>query len=415
MPHGLPTRVHWLIIFCTSGCAAMDDSRKITKKIDWLDEQRRKDRKLIAELQEQLRAALNGNQELKARITALESEAAEARELLKRVEKVDDLFEQHRSDFIVRLGTAETARAKSEREGERLRQLERETINKSLVELGEALAPLGALREEVAARKEEEHRFRTDISETRRSVESVARSVEESEHLISSINEIRRQDGKRLAGLSSAAEVLRKRLDELKPKLESMQDAGLRNEKRITELIGLETERKLAQNAWMEQQDVTYAERERWWAELQRKAAEIEALIEASARKLEAFGDTHREMKQALSALDGTVAGIERRLGESAEVQRVNHGRLWDEWNSSVAEEQQKRASDQLLQDELWREHERREKQKITRIAALEEAEKATAQVLKHLRSMDKERLKNVFNILRGFMSEYDQDMKKVP
>ncbi|HJL70608.1 MAG TPA: hypothetical protein QGI30_07025, partial [Anaerolineales bacterium] len=304
----------------------MDDSRKITKKIDWLDEQRRKDRKLIAELQEQLRAALNGNQELKARITALESEAAEARELLKRVEKVDDLFGQHRPDFIVRLGTAETARAKSEREGERLRQLERETINKSLVELGEALAPLGALREEVAARKEEEHRFRTDISETRRSVESVARSVEESEHLISSINEIRRQDGKRLAGLSSAAEVLRKRLDELKPKLESMQDAGLRNEKRITELIGLETERKLAQNAWMEQQDVTYAERERWWAELQRKAAEIEALIEASARKLEAFGDTHREMKQALSALDGTVAGIERRLGESAEVQRVNHG-----------------------------------------------------------------------------------------
>ena len=137
--------------------------------------------------------------------------------------------------------------------------------------------------------------------------------------------------------------------------------------------------------------------------------------VTASARKLEAFGDTHREMKQALSALDGTVAGIERRLGESAEVQRVNHGRLWDEWNSSVAEEQQKRASDQLLQDELWREHERKEKQKITRIAALEEAEKATAQVLKHLRSMDKERLKNVFNILRGFMSEYDQDMKKVP
>ncbi len=393
----------------------MDDSGKITKKIDWLDEQRRKDRKLIAELQEQLRAALNENQELKARITALESEAAEARELLKRVEKVDNLFEQHSSDFIVRLDMAEAARAKSEREGERLRQLEREAINKSLAELGEALTPLGTLREEVAARKEEEHRARTDISEMRRSVESVARIVEESEHLVSSINESRRQDGRRIAEFGSAAEVLRKRLDELKPKLESLQDASLRNEKRTTELTGLETERKLAQNAWMEQQEVTHAERERWSAELQRKSVDIEALIEASARKLEAFGETHREMKQALAALDETVAGIERCLGESAEVQRVNHERLWDEWNAFVVEEQQKRASEQLLRDELWREHERKEKQKITRIEALEEAEKTTAKVLQHLRSMDQGRLKNVFGILREFMSEYDQDMKKVP
>jgi chromosome segregation ATPase len=393
----------------------MDNSRKITKKIDWLDEQRRKDRKLIAELQEQLLAALNGNQELKARMTALESGAAEARELLKRVEKVDDLFEQHRSDFIARLETAEAARAKSEREGERLRQLERETINKSLVELGEALAPLGALREEVAARKEEEHRFRTDISETRRSVESVARIVEESEHLVSSINESRRQDGRRIAEFGSAAEVQRQRMDELKPKLESLQDASLRNEKRTTELTGLETERKLAQNAWMEQQEVTHAERERWSAELQRKSVDIEALIEASARKLEAFGETHREMKQALSALDETVAGIERRLGESAEVQRVNYERLQDEWNSFEAEEQKKRVADMLLRDELWREHDRKNKKNIARLEAMEKAEKTTAKVLQHLRSKDYERLKNVFGILREFMSEHDQDMKKVP
>ena len=393
----------------------MDNSRKITKKIDWLDEQRRKDRKLIAELQEQLLAALNGNQELKARMTALESGAAEARELLKRVEKVDDLFEQHRSDFIARLETAEAARAKSEREGERLRQLERETINKSLVELGEALAPLGALREEVAARKEEEHRARADISETRRSVESVVRSVEESEHLISSINESRRQDSKRLSEFGSAANVLRKRLDELKPALESLQDANLRNEKHITDLTGLETERKLAQNAWMEQQAVTHVERERWWGELQRKAAEIETLIEASALKLKAFGETHREMKQALSALDETVAGIERRLGESAEVQRVNYERLQDEWNSFEAEEQKKRVADMLLRDELWREHDRKNKKNIARLEAMEKAEKTTAKVLQHLRSKDYERLKNVFGILREFMSEHDQDMKKVP
>ncbi len=393
----------------------MDNSIQIIKKIDWLDEQRRKDRKLVAELQEQLHAVLNGNQELKVRITVLDGEVAAARELLKRVEKVDDQLEQHRSDFIARLETAETMRAKSERESERLRQLEREAINKSLAELGEGLAPLGSLREDMAVRKEEEHHARADISEMRRSFESVARSLEESGHLIANVHEGRRQDSKRLSEFSSATDALRKQLDDVKLKLDSLQDASLRNEKRITELTGLEAERKLAQNAWMEQQEVTHAERERWWAELQRKAAGIEAPIEASARKLEAFGETHREMKQALSALDETVAGIERRLGESAEVQRVNHERMQDEWNSFVADEQQKRAADMLLRDELWREHDRKDKKNIARLEAMEEAEKTTAKVLRHLRSMDQERLKHVFGILREFMSEYDQDMKKVP
>ena len=108
----------------------MDNSRQISKKIDWLDEQRRKDRKVMAELQGQLRGALDGNQESKVRITTLEGELAEARQLLDRVEKLDDLLERHSSDSIARLPLAESMRTKSEMEVELLRQLERAGINK---------------------------------------------------------------------------------------------------------------------------------------------------------------------------------------------------------------------------------------------------------------------------------------------
>ncbi len=393
----------------------MDNSRQISKKIDWLDEQRRKDRKLMAELQEQMRAALEGNQEFKVRITTLEGELAEARQFLDRVEKLDDLLEQHGSDFISRLEVAESMRAKSEIEGERLRQIERDGINKSFAELGEGMASLALLREDMAARKEEEYRARADINEMRRSFERVAQSLEENEHLITNMHEIRRLDSKRLAESSSATDALRKRADELKLKLESLQDASLRNEKRITEFTGMETERKLAQNAWMEQQTVTHSEREHWWAELQRKSAEVGVLLEESAKKLESFGKTHSEMKRALSVLDENIAGVERRLGESAEMQRVYRDRLQDEWNSFVAEEQKNRSADLQIRDEQWREHDRKDKHNIARLEALEDAEKTTAQLLKHLRSMDQERLKNVFSIIREFMSEYDQDMKKAP
>lgn len=393
----------------------MDNSRQITKKIDWLDEQRRKYQKQMAELQERLRAALEGNQELKARVTVLEGEAVEAREFLNRVNTLDDLIELHNSGFISRFEAAEAMRTKSEREGERLRQLERESINKSLTELAEDMSSLVQLREDMDARKEEEYRARADISEIHRSIESVTRSLEESEHLISNIHESRRLDSKRLSEFSSATGGLRGRMDELKSKLESLQDASIRNDKRITELTALETERQIAQSGWMEQQAVTHAERERWWTELQRKSAEIETLIEDSARKLEAFGETHRGMKQALSALDENIERIDRRLADSAEAQRLNHDRLQDEWNTFVADDQTSRAADLLLRDEKWREHDRKEKQTIVRIETLEDADKTTAQLVKHLRSMDQERLKTVFSIIREFMSEYDQNIKKVP
>ena len=393
----------------------MDNTRQTSKKLDWLDEQRRKDRKRVAELQEQLRAVLDVNHDLKTRMISFESEFAAARQLLNKVEKMDELLEKFGSDFIARLELAESIRTKSEIEGERLRQLEREAINKSLIDLETGMARLVSLQNSMSDRKEEDHRTRADINELRQATEDCARSLEESQHLITNIYESRRLDGKRLSEISSASDALRKRMDELKPKMESLEDASLRGERQLTELTSLENERKLTQQAWIEQQTVTYADRERWWSELQRKSAEIELLRDDSVRKLETFGETHRDMKQALSDLDDHIAGLQRRTDESAEVQRVNHDRLRDEWNSFVSEEQKNRSTDLLFREEQWREHDRKDSQHIARLEELEDAERATAGVLKHLRSMDQKRLKNVFSTIREFMSEYDQDMKTVP
>ena len=120
-------------------------------------------------------------------------------------------------------------------------------------------------------------------------------------------------------------------------------------------------------------------------------------------------------MQRALKSLDDNILGIQRRLDEAFEVQRVNHERLKDEWNTLLVEQEKIRADDRLIRDEEWREHNRKYEQQVVRLEALEEAEKSTAQLLVHLRSIDQERLKAVFSVMREFMSEYDQDMKKVP
>ena len=59
----------------------MKESSQIINKIEWLDEQRRSDRKIIVELRERISAFHNHNKELSVRIAEMESEIKKAQHL----------------------------------------------------------------------------------------------------------------------------------------------------------------------------------------------------------------------------------------------------------------------------------------------------------------------------------------------
>ena len=393
----------------------MKDSRQIINKIDWLDEQRRSDRKMAVEMRERVNVLQNDNKELVARIAAMEIEIKKAQQLVIQSRKVDEIIDKNRSDFLTRIDNIESLRTKSEIETERLRILDRDAVTKSISNLQDSVGKLRKIEEQLSARYEEEHRARSEISDLKLSINKIVRVSDEAEHTMLTVEERSRQDSKRISEFKGEIDNLRRLLDDIKPKLESMQDTSLRNHNDINELIIQETDRKLAQSTWIEKQSIVSSEREHWWIELQNKSKEIETLIQKSVSHMDEFGETHRDMKQALSSLDNHLNSIEDRITDFAELQRHTLGRHKEEWKDFVDENEKQWTDHMLARAEQWKENERINQKYIERVETIEETGKEISNLVNQNRTMDQERLKDIFAIVRKYLAVYDKPVKKVP
>ena len=136
----------------------MNDSRQIINKIDWLDEQRRKDRKITVELRERINVLQNDNKELVIKIAAMETEIKNTQQSAMESSKVDEIIDKNRSEFMTKIDNVELLRTKAEIEIERLRILDRDAITKSINQLQDKTGKLPQLEEQLSARNEEENR-----------------------------------------------------------------------------------------------------------------------------------------------------------------------------------------------------------------------------------------------------------------
>ena len=143
----------------------MKESSQIINKIEWLDEQRRSDRKIVVELRERISAFQDHNKELLVKIAEMESEIKKAQHLATSASKVDEIIEKNRSDFITSLDNIESLRTKSEVEMERLRILDRDAVNKTIGNMQDNLGKLRDIEAQLAVRDEENRRLRSEMSE----------------------------------------------------------------------------------------------------------------------------------------------------------------------------------------------------------------------------------------------------------
>jgi predicted nucleic acid-binding Zn-ribbon protein len=245
-------------------------------------------------------------------------------------------------------------------------------------------------------------------------VTEVARRDEERARSMTSLEEGRRQDAKRVVDMQAELPELRKRGDELRTKLEILEDLVRRNDVRVGEILSLENDRKLSQMAWMETQAVAGAERERAWNDLRQRADAVIRETEDFSRRMEVYGETHRQMKKTIDDYYVNVERTERRIGEAAEIQRLSEERFRQEWNAFLADEQKRWTTHMLLRDEQWRDHDRQSGKMSDRLAALEDQLPDVRETIRGMQAIDQARLQALFNIVREFVAEYDQTLTKV-
>ena len=393
----------------------MKESRQITNKIEWLDEQRRSDRKMVVELRESINALKNDKKDLLVRIATMESEIKKTQQLAAYASKVDGIIDKNRSDFITSLDNIESLRTKSEIEMERLRILDRDAVNKTISNMQNGIGKLRDIEEQLVVRDEENRRVRNEISELTISINKAIRMSDQVEHTITTVEERSIQDGKRISDFKGDLNNLRVLLDEIRPKLESLDDSNLSNHNHINDLMTMETDRKLEQSTWIEQQSVVASERERWWSELQNRSQEIETTMQESALRMEEFRETHQEMKHALSNLDNNFSTVEDRISDFTELQRHTLDRYKGEWKEFVEGNNQQWTEHELARSEQWKENNRLTQKFLNRLDNIEEDVKQIMDLVSQMRSMDQDRLKEMFSAIRKYLAVYEKPTKKVP
>jgi chromosome segregation ATPase len=390
------------------------DMDQLAKTVQWLDDERRKDKQEIAALQERLAGLATENAGLTRKLQQLESDLATSTAVLQRLAKIDEILDGYREEMTRQLDELEQRRTEAAREDERLRKVEREGLNKSFSELRKGIENNARLERESQARREEENRISRLVAELQNKVTEFNRFVDERARSAGVLEEGRRRDAKRITDLQTDLTDLRKRTDQNRGKLDVVEDVARRTEVRAGELMVAEAERRSLQTQWVETQALAQAERDRAWSELRDKTEAALKTLEGYGHRVDQYAETNREIKRAADEFKQTVELLERRLTEAPEMQRLAEERFRQEWAAFLADDQKRWTTHMLLRDEQWREHDRLTAKEQERLEILEEQMSEALDTLRHMQAVDANRLQSLLNLLREMMAEYDQNFTKV-
>ena len=345
------------------------DINQLSQLIQYVDEERRKDRAMIVQLQERVEAL---TRELDARSRysqTIETQLSELRQQLQKAQGWTTSVEQVRAEFGQVVERMEDQRGKAERESSRVRQIEIEAIVRQLNELKKEVKPYARYAEEIDLRRQEEARLNDMIGRVQSQVIDVERRVEEPGTSIAYLEEQRRQDNKRIVALEQDIPELRKRIEQFPPQLLLLDEAVRRKQTDIDEMAKLLE----AQSQVIESQRVADIRRERQFAEYGEIVERVKERIADLQTHTTGFIQMREEVRRTLTELPDIQARLEVRLNEVVEIQRDAEERAKrqaDEFRDMMEKDWK---SFSVSQEEKWFERDRRIADYEPRIVAVED------------------------------------------
>lgn len=382
---------------------------QIIKRLDWLDDERRKDKTTIDALRSRLDILEAKVTPVAQQINELNAELSRIQAQLARFDQIEASISQLRVDLTRMIEGIEKARAEHDREVEKVRRSDQEALNKSLAELRKGLEPIPDLRKGIQARVEEDFRLARLIEEMEHKMLETQRGDEEYRRSLRLLEDGFRQDAKRITDLSGELSALRKRFDEQRGKVDLTADNLRKLEVRISEIQAAEGERRQAQVAFIEKQNLVQVERDRAWKEMQIRFETIGQQAANLDTQLQALENTQRSVKRSQETLDDITQRFDRRLNEITEMQRLVEERFRQEWVAFKADDQKRWTNYNLGQEETQRESGRNFEKIMERLRVLEESAQQVRDSIALATEETRKRLQALMALSGEWMEDHDK------
>jgi len=349
------------------------DVNQIAKMIEWLDEERRRDKATIATLEERLAQQQEYIDQMQRRMNSVESDQSVMKQDVLPAQKERDIMEQVRVEMRQLLESSESRRLTAEREAERRIELQRENIQRSVRDLGEKIERVEKQVGAVSGLQTEGDRLTNSMKVLEQRMDDLSKKLEEPERRLAFLEEQRRTDARRLSEIESELPEQKKQMDTIKPKLTLIEDLAIRNERRVQEFGNGERERREQIQQFIDQQQLVMQQRDQQVDDLIKRFTQHDDEMSKNIERFETWAQTHREMKRIIDDFNRIGDRLERRINEVAEMQRLSEERFRQEWNDWRDDDQKRWKQLTLSNDEVWRNHDKEFETYIKRLDGVED------------------------------------------
>ncbi len=391
------------------------DINQAARLIEWLDEERRRDKATIATLEERLAQQQDTIDTLTRRLNSLESDQTVIRTQLAPNGRDGDLLEQLRKEMQQLIENAESKRLTAEREAERRNELAREQLSRPLREVTDIVNRLERQLTELPAHHQERDRLAAAVAMLQQRVEDLSKRFEEPDRRLSFLEEQRRQDARRISEVQSELPEVQKQIDAIRPKLTLLEDLALRNERRIQDVVNSERERREQIQQFIDQQTLLLQQRDQQIGDLVKRFGEQDSIMQQNLERFETWAEAYRAMKKIIDDFERIGDRLERRINEVAEMQRFSEERFRQEWNDWTSDDQKRWKQFTISNDEVWRNHDQEFERFVQRLSELQAMFPPIQDSLTRLWNMERARAQLYRERYQALLLEFDTGTSFTP
>ena len=381
---------------------------QIASMIEWLDEERRRDKGTIALLEERLAQHIDRIETVQRRVDTVESEQAVIRQETLPANKEIDILERVREETELMMEQVEARRLTAEREAERRGDLQRENAQRAVRELGEKTERLEKQLSNISDLQTEGDRLSNAMRILNQEMEDVTKQLEGPDRRLTHLEEQRRTDTRRLAEIETELPEYKKSVDSTQPKIALLEELAVRNERRIQDFNNVDRERREQIQQFIDQQQLLVQQRDQQLSELTKRFGIHDEELQKNIERFEAWAQAYREMKRIIDDFNRIGDRFERRINEASEMQRLSEERFREEWNDWRDDDQKRWKQLTLSSDEVWRNHDKEFETFIKRIDEVEDAIPGLRSSIERLWQLERARAELYRERYQALLHEYD-------
>ncbi|MGA2489769.1 MAG: hypothetical protein ABSF99_06220 [Anaerolineales bacterium] len=387
------------------------DFEQIIKRLDWLDEQQRKEKLAMDALTDKLSYTEGEIKVANEKINDLNTALSQFSNISARIDQFNNAIAQQRVDIIKYVDKMDNKDVDKLPDAEKRFQIQIDGLIRSIAELQKLKEPIAAIKRELKISVDEEARHNRQISEWEKRHQEVVDRIEEIQLIQKAAEGPRLQDRKRLADLQGAVDAARKRMDEVREKNDLFPDSIRRIETRLNEIITSEAERRQSQTGFLETQARFQVDRDRALKEMEEHLANMRKQTVTMDQQLQEWDGVQRAAKRAQETYEEIVQKFERRINEISEMQRLSEDRFRQEWVTFRADDQKRWTSYTLSQDEVHKDTFSNFGKIEERLTTLEDLIQMQQDVLQQTKDANEQLFQGVLAQIHELLSSYERIM----